>query len=148
MIGKIQQDIAAEAKVWADLKVPYRHRGISKAGCDCSGLLVGILKSLGYLQHFAMPAYSPDWNLNNPKHNYLLEYIRKYAYQVSKEDKKPGDVLLFTFGKFISHAGIFLGGNLFVHCYLDRHCWYGTLKNSKWGKRFVEVWRLDPSKLT
>ncbi|GAH75445.1 unnamed protein product, partial [marine sediment metagenome] len=43
------REIAEEARKWADAKVPYRHRGVTNEGCDCSGLLIGVMQKLGCL---------------------------------------------------------------------------------------------------
>jgi len=139
--------IVVKAREWADLRVKYQHRGVTRGGCDCSGLPVGILKELGFLQDFVMPCYPPDWNLHNAKFNYLLDYVNKLADEIPINERQPGDLLLFRFGKQISHAGIYIGDDTFVHCYATNGVWYGVLKNSPWGKRLVSAWRLDENKL-
>jgi len=146
----LQQQIVDRAREWADKAVPYLHRGHSEAGVDCSGLLVGIIQSLGYLKDFEMPLYPFDWNLHDCKHNFLLEYLPVYCVKVSILDMDPGDILLFRFGKQVSHAGILLNDKdgLFVHCYYPRGTGYATLQSMKWGSRLVEVWRIDEAKLT
>lgn len=160
----LQTDIAVEAQKWANLKVRYIHRGITLKGCDCSGLLVGILKNLGYLVNFVMPAYPFDWNMHDCKHNYLTEFIPLYCDLVwtrpeeNKKNKKkikinwrnfkPGDVLLFKYGKVISHAGILIDeSGLFAHCYFPVGTKYSTLIGAKWNSRLVEVWRVNEGKV-
>jgi len=146
---ELQQQIVEVARKWADAKVSYKHRGKTMKGCDCSGLLIGIINELGYLKNFKVPVYPPDWNLHGFafKHNYITDYISKYANKVEIEDKQPGDVLLFKYFHVICHSGIYIGNDLFIHSYILRHVWYGTLKNSPYSDRLVEVWRLDLKKM-
>jgi len=145
----IQEQIAEKAKEWANDKVRYKHRGHTRNGCDCSGLLVGVMRELGYLKNFKMPNYPVDWNLHGfkYKHNYLTEKICKYAYKIPMNEKQPGDVLLFKYLKVICHSGIYVGNELFVHSYVLRPVCYGTLRNSRYGKWLEEVWRVDERKL-
>ena len=136
-----------EAKRWAKAKVPYRHMGTSMSGCDCTGLLIGVMKKLGYLKNFKLPFYPPDWNLHDGNINYLLQYLPKYANKVNNSELIPGDVLLFKFGRQLSHVGIYIGEDLFVHTYLTRHTWYGRLKDSLWDRHWKSTWRLAIDRL-
>lgn len=145
----LQEQIAEKAKEWAKLRVSYKHRGHSRKGCDCSGLLIGIVQELGYLKNFVYPKYPPDWNLHSfkHKHNYITEYIGRYAHQIPKNDRQPGDILLFKYARIICHTGIYVGDGLFIHSYLLRPVCYVTLNNSLYGKRLIEVWRIDERKI-
>lgn len=145
----IQEQIATIAREWADAKVRYKHRGLTRLGCDCSGLLIGVIRELGYLKKFVYPLYPLDWNLHGfkHKHNYITEYISRYAHQVEKENRQPGDILLFKYKKVICHTGIYVGDGLFVHSYTRYPVGYATLNNSVYGKNLVEVWRIDIERL-
>lgn len=145
----LQEQMAKKAKELANLKIPYKHRGKTRRGCDCSGLLILIMNELGYLQNFKLPKYPIDWNLHSfaYKHNYLTEYIAKYASQVEKDDRQPGDVLLFKYAKVICHSGIFVGNGLFVHSYILRPVSFATLNSSRWNNRLEEVWRIDEGRI-
>ena len=146
----IQEEIVEKAKEWADEKVKYQHRGLTRAGCDCSGLLIGIMRELGHLKKFVYPLYPRDWNLHGfaRKHNYITQYISKYANQVRKENRQPGDVLLFKYAKVICHTGIYIGNNLFIHSLILTYVKYGTLKNSPYSHRLIEVWRVDETRIS
>lgn len=134
--------IANEAKKWADARVPYRHRGVTMEGCDCSGLVIGVMKKLGFLLNYKLRYYPIDWNLHNASGEYLVQELRRYAIEVKKSEIRLGDVLVFKFGRCESHAAILVDKNVFVHCYLSaKHCWYGVLKGSSWMKRWTKVFR-------
>jgi cell wall-associated NlpC family hydrolase len=144
----LREQIVKLAKEWANAKVPYRHRGHTRMGCDCSGLLVGIMQELGYLKDFVMPTYPMDWNLHGfrYKHNYIVDYISKYAHKIENKDMQPGDVILFKYAKVICHTGIYIGNGLFVHSYILRPVCYATIINSPYTERLEEVWRIDVEK--
>jgi cell wall-associated NlpC family hydrolase len=131
--------IVEQVKQWVGVR--YLHQGITRSGCDCSGLLVGVLKELGYLRSFVMPVYPLDWNLHNPKHNYLQEYLDKYCFKTDKP--QPEDLVVFRFGRHISHIGILVDGLTFIHCYMTAGVKYGTLNSGQWKERVVGYWRLD-----
>lgn len=146
----IQKQIAEKAREWADEKVKYCHRGLTRRGCDCSGLLIGIMRELGYFKKFVYPLYPLDWNLHGfaRKHNYITQYIQKYAHRVDKGNKEPGDILLFKFAKIICHTGIYIENDLFVHSTIGSRVRYGTLKNSPYTHQLIEVWRIDKTRIT
>ncbi len=147
MSQKLKTRLCNTAKTW--IGVPYEHRGTTRNGCDCSGLLIGVMRELGYLKDFVYPSYPRDWCLHSfvRKHNYITKYIRKYANQVAISGKQLGDILLFRYAKVICHTGIYVGKDLFIHSYLFRPVSYGTLKNSPYSNRLMEVWRIDEGKL-
>jgi peptidoglycan DL-endopeptidase LytE len=105
-----------EAK--AQLDKPYVWGGSTTAGFDCSGFIyyaynkaglkVGRLSSGGY--------YNRSYYVNNPK---------------------PGDLVFFenTYKKGISHLGIYLGNNEFIHAG-DNGVEITSLSNSYWKSKF------------
>lgn len=84
--------------------IPYVYGGMSKSGMDCSGF-VGIV-------------YNQACNLKLPRtaHDIYLK-SKKFETTASLE---PGDLVFFSAsGKRISHVGIYLGENLFIHAASD-----------------------------
>ena len=139
-----------EVRRWADAKVPYRHRGVSMAGCDCTGLLIGVLQSLGYFKNYSLRNYPIDWNLHAKADDYLECEICKIANAIKNNDIQTGDIILFTFGKCVAHLGVVVDASsyLFVHQHRNaRHTVYSTLRNSPWGARIAKVYRIDTVRL-
>jgi cell wall-associated NlpC family hydrolase len=79
----------------------YRFGGTSEAGFDCSGFI-------GYL-------FREEAGMNLPRST--REMINVDAPKVARNKLKPGDLLFFsTNGRGrVSHAGIYLGDNQFIH---------------------------------
>lgn len=70
-----------------------------KTGMDCSGLVKYVFQN----------------TLHVPLPRPAIEMSRK-GQRVSKRNLKPGDLVFFnTFGHSISHVGIYIGNNKFVH---------------------------------
>ena len=142
----IRTRFAEEATEWANKKVPYRHRGITEDGCDCSGMIVGILQKLGKVKRFKLRKYKMDWNLHAGACDIITAELLKVGDFV--DNMKIGDVLIFRFGKCDAHAGIYVGGNRFVHSVsTSKYCKFGMTKNSPWSKRLSGIIRLNDEKL-
>lgn len=134
------------AKVWKDLSVRYEHRGTSRNGCDCTGLVIGILRELGYMKKYKLRIYPPDWNLHAFADNHIVEEVEKVADKIENPD--IGDLVLFHFGRCIAHIGIIIEDGLFVHCHRRAgKCVVSSLYNSHWTKRIIHFYRLNEVKL-
>jgi len=139
--------IAEEAGKWVMEKVPFRHRGTSKFGCDCTGFIIGVMQSLGYLKDYKLPFYSYDWCVHKDEENILAEII-KYGDEISVKQIRPGDVVLFQFGRAVSHAGIYVSGGIFAHNSSDaQKCSFAMLHNSLWEQRLRKAFRFSYDKV-
>ena len=108
----------------------YRFGGTSEAGFDCSGFI-------GYL-------FREEAGLNLPRST--REMINVDAPLVSRSKLEPGDLLFFaTNGRRgrVSHAGIYLGDNQFIHSSSRRSggVRIDSLGDSYWSKTFIEAKR-------
>jgi hypothetical protein len=82
------------------LGTPYVHAGYSKAGIDCSG--------------FVSKMYKEIFGIDLTHSSSAMIYQMKEM--VKKKDLKEGDIIFFRIhGKRISHVGMYLGDNKFVH---------------------------------
>lgn len=106
--------------------VPYKASGTSTKGFDCSGFTQYVFKKLGVtIPHSSAAQYS----LGKP---------------VAKDQLVPGDLVFFkTNGRSVSHVGIYIGNNTFVHSESGK----GVVKTSMnepyyWAKRYVGAKRI------
>lgn len=145
-----QQDFRAEicrrAMEWVKANIKYRHRGYTRRGCDCIGLLLGILQEMGYMRNYVLPYYERGWERGEDP-DILTRDFSPYYIEIIREELLPSDILLFAFASRIIHSGIYLGDNLFVHCYQGSTVKVDTLKLSPWTSRLVKIVRLDQEKL-
>jgi len=136
---------AETARQWADQKVPYEHRGTSRRGCDCTGLLIGIAREMGYLNGYRLRNYSPQWNLHSGAGNQVVEEIAKFADRIDFKDASIGDIAVMRFGKCPAHCGIIVDDKgLMVHSLkTNNKVTYGILRNSCWVKRWMATYRIN-----
>jgi cell wall-associated NlpC family hydrolase len=96
--GKANSAMAQKALSYRGM--PYISGASSPSrGFDCSGLVYYLLRSRGY---------------NPPR---TAAEFAHYGKSVARKDLKPGDLVLFanTYKRGISHIGIYIGNNNFVH---------------------------------
>jgi cell wall-associated NlpC family hydrolase len=126
--------------------VQYEHRGTTRNGCDCTGLIIGALRELGYLKNYKLRSYPPDWNLHSKADNYIVEELSQFANEITKPS--AGDLVLFYFGRCIAHVGVIIENDLFIHCYrTGRKVKVSSLWKSQWTKRIASFYRLNEDKL-
>jgi len=134
--------IAEEAKRWLGTHFEH-HASVFQKGADCIGLIIGVLKNTGLLnEEFQVEYYSREFMLHHSE-EILLNRLRAYSNPVEQIDLVEGDFILFQFGRCVSHVGIYLSDNLFIHSENKKGVSYAILKNSEWSKRYREGLRLD-----
>jgi cell wall-associated NlpC family hydrolase len=141
--------LAAQAIEWDRLRVPYVHRGTRRTGCDCTGLLIGCLRELGYLRNYKLRWYPRDWNVHamGKSDDFLRQELERVANPV-KRDPMPGDVVLFRFGHCNAHCGIAISQVAFVHSHASaKRVTRGLFRTPKWFSRTAGIWEMDPDKM-
>lgn len=109
----------AAAAPW--LGTPYRLGGMSRDGIDCSGF-AWVMHS--EVSHRKLPRTTKDqWSAGAP---------------VNVNQLRPGDLLFFnTTGKGISHVGVFIEGNQFVHASTSKGVMYSSTTEAYWTESFL-----------
>jgi cell wall-associated NlpC family hydrolase len=145
-IKDLRQKIVAEAQTW--IGTPYHHMGRQKgSGVDCLFFLVEVYAAVGALSKFDLKEllseltyYAPDWHLHRDEERYL-EGLLKYGVRVPIP--MPGDIVTFQTGRTVSHAGIWIGGDEFIHSW-NRGTRQGVLRetmNEYWWQRYTGAFR-------
>ena len=117
------------------LGVAYRYGGTSaNTGFDCSG----------FMQHI----FRRSMQINLPRTS--AEQARM-GEPVSRSDLQPGDMVFFnTAGRRISHVGLYIGNNRFIHApRTGKNIEITSLDNKYWGSRYVTARRVkknDPAR--
>ena len=98
----------------------YRLGGTTKKGIDCSALTESLLLAV---YGFAMP--------RTAKQQYdATEHIKK-------EELKEGDLVFFNTHGGVSHVGLYLENNYFVHASLSQGVTISNLEDNYYAKRFI-----------
>lgn len=117
------QKIITTAKKY--IGVPYKWGGTSPSGFDCSGFVQYVFKAHG----ITLPRTSQQ------------QY--KVGTAVSKANLKPGDLVFFnTSGSGVSHLGIYIGDNQFIHASTSKGVTITSLSNSYWSARYIGARRV------
>lgn len=117
------------------LGVAYRYGGTSAStGFDCSG----------FMQHI----FRRSMQINLPRTS--AEQARM-GVAVSRSDLQPGDMVFFsTVGGRISHVGLYIGNNRFIHApRTGKSIEITSMSNKYWSARYVTARRVkknDPSR--
>ncbi|MDR3407932.1 MAG: hypothetical protein P4L68_05490 [Methylovirgula sp.] len=94
--------VVAEARRW--IGTPYHNcadlRGV---GVDCGMLIVRVFVDTGLCAPFDPRPYPPDWHLHRSDERYLGFVFDRCA---EVEEPRPGDILVFRYGRCYSHGGI------------------------------------------
>lgn len=122
-IDEQRSALVAEALGW--IGTPYVSNGRVKGragGADCLTFIAGAFEDAGQILPLAIPAYAPDWHLNQTEELYL-QGVRDHCVEVSPPPARlplPGDIVMWKFGHCFSHAAIVVKWPIVVHAYCRR----------------------------
>lgn len=106
------------AEEW--LGTPYVYGGTSRNGTDCSGFVLNVFRKIDV----PLPRTSRE------------QADRGTA--VGRENIQPGDLLFFnTTGSGVSHVGIAIGKQKFIHASTSRGVIVSSLDEDYYGERFL-----------
>jgi len=111
--------IIIEAFDWVG--TPYHHQArVKKVGVDCAQLVAGIAENVfPRLKPINTEVYSVEWHMHN-KEEKMCQIIESFnCKSIPVEERLPGDILTFKFGRVQSHMGILINDGQFIHARLD-----------------------------
>lgn len=111
--------------------VRYRTGGNTHSGVDCSGFTVAV--------------YAAAYGLTIPR---VSRDQYKACRKISTTELQEGDLVFFnTNGRGVSHVGVYLGNNKFIHASVSRGVRVSDLFESYYMKRFVGAGRIDEKEI-
>ena len=131
------QSVPAEAsssdraqKLWQVFEryrgTPYEYGGTSSNGFDCSG--------------FILTAYQEGLGKRLPR---TTTQMLAHGDVVHPGEIRPGDVVFFRIGGKEQHAGIYMGGDRFIHASTSAGVIQSSISGYYWKGRLTEARRFD-----
>lgn len=110
--AELRAAIVAEALSWE--RTPYLPFGrVKGAGVDCAQFPAAVFAACGIIPEIH-PAYSQQWMHHRDEELYLAE-IRCHAREIPVDEVKPGDLIVWKFGRTFSHSAIVIEPPLVIH---------------------------------
>lgn len=106
--------------------VPYRIGGTSMAGIDCSA----------FVKTLSLETYSLDIPRTSREQ-------ADFCTEIPREALREGDLVFFNTSGRISHVGLYLSNNKFVHASTSVGVVISDLNEPYWAQRFVKAGRLQ-----
>ena len=115
-----RESLIEQALTWEG--TPYHHLARCKGvGVDCVQFLLGVVYECGLFREEDHPIgyYSPQWHLHRNE-EMLLEIMMSFGL-IDKplQERLPGDLIVFQFGRVCSHTAILLPDDLIIHAIWD-----------------------------
>ncbi|MEO7922276.1 MAG: C40 family peptidase [Chitinophagaceae bacterium] len=111
--------------------VRYRTGGNTKAGVDCSGFTVAVYMAV---------------------YGIMLPRVSREQYRISRKvsttELQEGDLVFFnTNGRGVSHVGVYLGNNKFIHASVSRGVMVSGIFEPYYLKRYIGAGRIDDKQM-
>ena len=141
-------DIVRQARTW--LGTPFHHQARLKGkGCDCLGLIVGVVDELGLKDKHGQPlaGYDEVTYSKEPDGAYLTEKLKALLDEVPIAEAQAGDLALFKVRENPQHMAFLtdyentLG---MVHSYAPARRVVEHRLDDDWKQRLVKVFRWQP----
>ena len=118
-ISSGRKAVIMESYEW--MGVPYRYAGNTRRGVDCSGLVNAVFGKFGV----TLPRRARD--------------LFRKGRSVNRQSLSPGDLVFFsnTAGKGITHVGIYLGHDSFIHSSSSRGVIIFSLEDRYYRKHYA-----------
>jgi lipoprotein Spr len=106
-------------------KTPYRLGGTTKSGIDCSAFVQSLMLSVF---GFSLPRTAREQ--------------KSLTERVTDADLREGDLVFFNTGRGVSHVGVYLHNNRFVHASTSGGVIISSLSETYWNRRYLGGGRL------
>lgn len=110
-------EIVSEALSW--LGTPHVNMArVKGAGVDCGQILAAVYEAVGLIPSYDPGQYPSDWHLHRDDSRYL-EAVELYAKKINS-NPKPGDIVLYKYGRCIAHGAIVIQWPTILHAYVNK----------------------------
>lgn len=125
------------------LGIPYKHNGRDKAGVDCLGLMLMVLRDAGIiLPNDDGRPIDPRWYDADPER--LVRGLERYGRRIDVTELQPLDVVVFCFQGKPRHAGVMMSRSQFIHIRENQSVSIARLK--RYSRFFYAAYRMAGEK--
>jgi NlpC/P60 family putative phage cell wall peptidase len=141
----IANDIVSHARAWVG--TPFHHQARLKGkGCDCLGLVVGVVDELGLKDKngVQLAAYDEVTYSREPDGAYLTEKLTGLLFEVPVEEARSGDLGLFKVRENPQHLAIlsdYEGTLGMIHSFAPARRVVEHRLDDDWKLRILKVFR-------
>ena len=97
-------NVVAIAKSW--LQTPFHHGAdIKRVGVDCAQFISAVFVEAGLETPITIKGYSEQWYMHQSD-ELFLDYLTSRADEITIEEAKPADIVVYRFGRSFSHGGL------------------------------------------
>lgn len=126
--------VVARARAW--IGTPYLHQAAHRGvGCDCLGLVLGVMEEMGLSVPRDLPAYTPDWDEPQGREGLLTELSRRLE-PCGPDGAGAVLVMRMRAGAVAKHLAIGTGAGSFIHAY-SRHGVVESCLTPPWRRRIA-----------
>jgi NlpC/P60 family putative phage cell wall peptidase len=146
---KNHNNIVAQARTW--LGTPFHHQARLKGkGCDCLGLIVGVVDELGLKDRNGMKlaAYDEVTYSKEPDGAYLIQKLTGLLEEVPIAEARAGDLALFKVRENPQHLAIltdYEGGLGMIHSFAPSRRVVEHRLDDEWKSKIIKVFRWQQS---
>jgi cell wall-associated NlpC family hydrolase len=118
-IAQFREGVRTIALSW--IGTPYHHMGrVKGAGVDCAMFPLEVYREAGLIGEVEVPYYPHDWMMHRSE-EIFLGIVQKLASELrSHEAAKPGDFVIYKFGRCFAHGAIVLEWPTIIHALTGR----------------------------
>ena len=142
-------DIVAHARGW--LGTPFHHQArLKHVGCDCLGLIVGVVDTLGLedANGKKLAAYDEVTYSREPDGAYLTAKLTGLLDEVPAAEARAGDLALFRIRENPQHLAIltdYEGGLGMIHSFAPSRRVVEHRLDDEWKSKIIKVFRWQQS---
>lgn len=146
---KNHNNIVAQARTW--IGTPFHHQARLKGkGCDCLGLIVGVVGELGLKDRNGMKlaAYDEVTYSKEPDGAYLIQKLTGLLEEVPIAEARAGDLALFKVRENPQHLAIlsdYEGGLGMIHSFAPSRRVVEHRLDDEWKSKIIKVFRWQQS---
>jgi NlpC/P60 family len=78
-----------------------------RGGVDCGQILAAVYETTGQIPHVETTPYSMQHALHS-NDEWYIRYLEQFSTEISGDQAKSGDIVIYRVGRVYSHAGILI----------------------------------------